>query len=580
MQHSGTRNEQHGLDTLGLAGTGKLFWNLGDATLCERSIARGETRLSATGALAAETGPQRGASPATRLIVRGPAASHGENEVAERDGDDTTPDDAEHNGNAEPSRASESASGTDVSSGVLPRGRFDPLKADFLAHAGGRTLFAQDLIAAAGTASAVPVRLLTEHAWQALALRHLFARPESAELVSFVPRLTVLCVPSFKPDAETHGVPAGPVIVTDAEAGLILIAGTLALADIRAALLAHLGAGLAADGVLPMAAAAATDKEGRLALFVGRAGTGKTALAAGLATLSEGQLLADGAAGWAENGTLTLEAGAYPRADHLDAATEPDLFAALGGFGVVLENVALDTDTREPRFEGPGASESSRAAIPPRLLGALGRAHSATDATPLAPAPQALFLLSCDAEGILPPLARLTPAQAVYHFLSGYSARLPGSVPGLNEAEAAFAPGFADLFPLEDAELARLLSARLTQGDVTCWLVNTGWSGGRAGHGARVGLATTRRLVAAALDGTLDAGEWRTDPHFGFAIPKAVEGVDARLLDPARSWASRMDYARSARQLVARFSANFARFEDLVDDEVRGALPSLAIAAE
>lgn len=530
LQQSGTRNEQHGLEALGLDGTGKLFWNLTEAALYERSIARGETRLSAAGALVADSGAHRHLSEADRYIVR--------------------------EADTEESVDWESAN-------ALPRDAFDTFKTDFLAHASTRTLFAQDVLA-----GDVPVRVLTEHAWHALTLRNLLRPLEADAIANATPRLTLLCVPSFKAEPEKYGVRSTTVIAADLAAGMVLIAGTAHAGEIRAALLTALGQMLPDSGTLPLCAAASADEAGETALFVGLPGTGKTALAS-----ADGRvLIADGGLGWRADGIRALESGAYVRADHLSAEDDPALFAGLARFGTVLENVPLDPESRAPLLGADSPTENPRAAFP---LAAIGAAAST------ARAPRALFLLSCDTTGILPPIARLTPAQAIYHFLSGYSARLPESAAGVEEAQAAFSAGFgAPFLATHPARSSALLRPLVAQEGLSCWLVNTGWVGGKAGTGRRVPLETSRRLVAAALDGTLEAGEWRTDPHFGFTAPKAVEGVDARLLDPARSWASRMDYAKTARQLVIRFSNNFARFEGLVDDEVRGAQPSLAIAAE
>lgn len=529
MQQSGTRNEQHGLEAIGLEGTGKLFWNLTEAALYERSIARGETRLSADGALVADSGAHRHLSPADHYIVREAATE-------------------------------ESVDWESIN--ALSRPAFDGLKTDFLAHASTRTLFAQDVMA-----GDVPVRVLTEHAWHALTLRNLLRPLDADAIAGAQPQLTILCVPSFKAEPEKHGVRHTSVLAADVAAGLVLVAGTAHAGEVRAALLLALGQMLPEAGTLPLAASASRGATGDVALFLGLPATGKTALAAG----PDRTLIADGAVGWRADGVRGLETGAYLRADHITPETEPDLVGALARFGTVLENVPLDPESRAPLLNADSPAENARAAVP---LAARGTVETGR-------APTALFLLSCDPLGILPPIARLTPAQAMYHFLSGYSAHLPDMGTGIEEAQTAFAPGFAaPFFATHPARASALLRPLLAQEGLNCWLVNTGWIGGKAGVGRRVPLETTRRLIAAALDGTLDAGEWRTDSHFGFTVPKAVEGVDARLLDPARSWASRMDYAKTARQLVTRFGHNFARFESLVDDEVRGAQPSLAIAAE
>ncbi|MDQ0512062.1 phosphoenolpyruvate carboxykinase (ATP) [Ancylobacter amanitiformis] len=532
MHQTGTRNEQHGIEAIGLAGTGKVFWNLAEAALCERSIARGESHMSAFGALVADSGAPAGRSPEDRFIVR------------------------------------DEASEADVwwdNVNALSRETFEQLKADALAHAGGRTLFAQDLEAGADPAFRTPVRVFTEHAWQALFIRDLLHRPDSAELATFVPELTVLCLPSFRAEPDRHGVRSRTVIACDLTGGLVLIGGTQHAGEMAKAIFSVLTYTLPARGVLPLHAAANMGEAGDVALFIGESGAGKTALAADATRL----LIGDDETGWSRTGVFNVENGCCVRTQGL-AAAEPALAAAAQQFGAVLENVALDGDTRLPMFDAPARAEGARAVFP---LAAL--AHAAPEAR--GAAPRHLFLLVQDPHGVLPPLARLTPAQALYHFLSGYTAGPTDAA----EPEVRFSAGFSGSLLLRHPstygrQLRELIGAR----DVECWIVNTGWTGGKAGTGRRMPIEVTRHLVAAVLEDRLMEAEWRTDPHFGFAVPMAVEGVDSRLLDPARGWASRMDYAMTARRLVSLFSDNFARFENAVDDEIRHAQPGMAIAAE
>lgn len=537
LNQTGTRNEDHGVETIGLDGTGRVFWNLGEAALCERSIARGEARLSNTGALVATTAPHTGRSPDDRYIVR--------------------------------EEATEESIWWD-NANALSRESFETLKADFLAHAGGRTLFAQDLHAGADPAHRIGVRVLTEHAWHALFIRNMLRRPDTADLAGFLPRLTVLCVPGFRADPERHGVRSPTVIACDFTNGLVLIGGTLYAGEMKKSVFSYLNYVLPERGVLPMHCSANVGAEGDAALFFGLSGTGKTTLSADPARA----LIGDDEHGWSAEGIFNFEGGCYAKTIRLSAEAEPAIYAASQRFGTVLENVVLDNDSRVPDFNDASLAENARAAYP---LGFIANAREDGRGG----TPKNVVMLTCDAFGVLPPIAKLTPAQAMYHFLSGYTAKVAGTEAGVSEPKATFSACFgAPFMPRHPSVYGNMLRDLIARNEVHCWLVNTGWIGGRAGVGQRIPLETTRRLLAAALGGELDGVEYRTDANFGFAVPVAVEGVETRLLEPARNWPTRIDYSMAARRLVGMFTSNFARFEKAVDDEVRGAQPGMAIAAE
>ncbi|MCK0207159.1 phosphoenolpyruvate carboxykinase (ATP) [Starkeya koreensis] len=542
MNQTGTHNEDHGAEAIGLSGTGRVFWNLREAALCERAVARAEGRLSDTGALVVATVPPPTLDEQDRYVVR----------------DEAVEDGARWEG-ANP----------------LPRASFETLKADMLAYAGGRTLFGQDLYAGADP---VPVRVLTEHAWQALFVRNLLRRPEPSALAGFVPQLTILSTPGFRAEPEKHGVRGTGAVACDLAQGLVLIAGTLHAEEMEAALaagLAHMPAHSPAErGRLVLSGAASVEEgstgtTGDLALFLGRSGAGATTLAAGPART----LCADGLLAWGQDGIEPVGAGCHPRTRGLSPDNAPAFHAAARRFGAVLANVGLDPEGRAPDFDDDAPAGEGRAAFPLDFLPGGG--------APMAGRPRHVFLLVHDAFGVLPPIARLTPSQALYHFLSGYQGDVTSTESGAEAPQARFAPGGAAIaLPTPPSTESRLLRELLARDAPGCWLVNTGWLGSRAGTGRRVPLAVTRRLVEAALSGALDAGETRTDPNFGFAVPVEVEGVERALLDPARAWPTRIDYSMTARRLVGLFTANFARFESAVDEEVRGAQPGVAIAAE
>ncbi|MDF2618844.1 MAG: phosphoenolpyruvate carboxykinase [Xanthobacteraceae bacterium] len=537
MNQTGTRNEDHGAEAIGLSGTGRVFWNLSEPVLCERAVARGEARLSVDGALVAVTAPHTGRSPDDRYIVREEATE----ETIWWD-----------NANA------------------LSRENFETLKTDLLAYAGGRTLFAQDLDAGADPAQRIGVRVFTEHAWHALFIRTMLRAPEAATLAGFMPQLTLICVPGFKADPERHGVRSTTVIACDFAQGLVLIGGTLYAGEMKKSVFSYLNYTLPERGVLPMHCSANTGKDGDAAVFFGLSGTGKTTLSAD----PERALIGDDEHGWSESGIFNIEGGCYAKTIRLSAEAEPAIYAASRRFGTVLENVVLDGETRAPDFDDGSLAENARSAYPLDFIPnarADGRGGI----------PKNVVMLTCDAFGVMPPLARLTPAQAMYHFLSGYTAKVAGTEAGVSEPKATFSTCFgAPFMPRHPSVYGNLLRDKIAKHGTECWLVNTGWIGGRAGIGNRIPIETTRRLLEAALSDELAEVEFRTDPHFGFAVPVAVEGVDARVLDPARNWPTRIDHAMTARKLVGMFSANFARFEKAVDDEVRAAQPGMAIAAE
>ena len=502
MKQTGTQTDHPGLEGLDPAGTGRGFWNLGTSALCERAVARGEVRLSDAGALVVTTGP-----------AGQPLAIANVNDAAE---------------------GGEDSGATDAS--TLTRAQFEALKADLLAYVGRRTLFGQDVSVDAGPAGDMAVRLLSDQAWHALLIRHLM-RPRAAG-GAVAPRFTVLCAPGFRPPPETHGAAAeGGVVALDLANGLALVAGTARSEAIRAALAHLLADPLLESGVLPLNGTVTTGPDGEVSLLLGAPGAGKSALAHAPAGDGVARPLVDGALGWGADGLVVLETGAYARP--ADLAHAPESGGMAPSFGAVLENIALDPVTRTPDL---GAATSAAAA----------RAVFATNggAEPVLAPPTHLFVLIHDDTGVLPALARLSPAQALGH--------LPAELP---------APHIARLRALFDRHAP------------ACWLVNTGWIGGEAGIGRRVPLEMSRRLVEAAQAGELAAGAWRTDAQMDIEVPVALEGVAPALLDPAEAWANRSAYAAAARRLADRFAARRAHI-DAASGDTASVVPGLAVAAE
>ena len=536
MNETGKRNGAIGAEAAGLRNLKSILWNATEADLYQRAVERGEGIVAAGGALTVETGEHTGRSARDKFVVR--------------------------------DEATENAVWWDNNAAMSPE-HFEALLADFLAHAEGRDLFAQDLIGGADPAYSLPTRVFTEYAWHSLFIRNLLIRPERDALSSFVPELTIIDLPSFRADPARHGTRTETVIAVDFSRMIVLIGGTSYAGEMKKSVFTVLNYLLPPKGVMPMHCSA-NEGEGRSALFFGLSGTGKTTLSADPART----LVGDDEHGWGADGIFNFEGGCYAKTIKLSREAEPEIFATTERFGTVLENVVLDPETRVPDFDDGSKTENTRCAYP------LGFIPNASD-TGRAAHPTNLIMLTADAFGVLPPIAKMTPAQAMYHFLSGYTAKVAGTEKGVTEPQATFSTCFgAPFMPRHPSEYGNLLRDLIDRHDVDCWLVNTGWTGGAYGVGNRMPIKATRTLLTAALDGSLRGAEFRTDANFGFDVPTAVPGVDAKILTPRDTWADTAAYDRQAAKLVSMFIDNFARFEAHVDAAVRDAAPALHVAAQ
>jgi phosphoenolpyruvate carboxykinase (ATP) len=536
MKEFGLRNPRNGIETGGLETSGHVYYNFGAAELAEHSIRRGEATLTAHGALVAYTGQHTGRSPKDKFVVR-----------------DASTEDTVWWDNNKPMSAAD----------------FATLHDDFLAHAATLDLYVQDLVGGADQDNSLPTRVITEHAWHSLFIRNLLIRPEREALSSFVPRMTVIDLPSFRADPARHGTRSDTVIAIDFTRMLVLIGGTAYAGEMKKSVFTALNYLLPSRAVMPMHCSANVGPDGDAAIFFGLSGTGKTTLSADPART----LIGDDEHGWSEHGVFNFEGGCYAKTIRLSADAEPEIFATTRRFGTVLENIPLD-DQRRPDFDDESLTENTRAAYP---LDFIANASE----TGRAGHPRNIVMLTADAFGVMPPIARLTPEQAMYHFISGYTAKVAGTERGVTEPTPEFSACFGSPFlPLHPSEYGRLLKELIAHHGATCWLVNTGWTGGAYGVGNRMPIKATRTLLSAALDGSLNDSEFRTDPHFGFEVPVAVGGVDASILDPRSTWADKTAYDRQARRLVGMFIDNFARYEDHVDAHTRSAAPRLQEAAE
>ena len=535
MIETGLRNPDFGADRFGFRDLKSISWNLGAPQLYERALQNEEAILAAHGPLVADTGAHTGRSPKDKFIVR-----------------DARTDPIVWWDNNNPMRIED----------------FDILLADFVKHAEGKTLFSQDLMGGADPTYRVRTRVFTEYAWHSLFIRNLLIRPEVGELAGFVPELTIVDLPSFRADPKRHGCRSDTVIACDFTRKIILIGGTSYAGEMKKAVFTYLNFVLPAQRVMPMHCSANVGRDGESAIFFGLSGTGKTTLSADPSRT----LIGDDEHGWSRSGVFNFEGGCYAKAIKLSREAEPEIFATTERFGTVMENVTLDPETRFPDFDDDSKTENTRIAYPLDFI-------ANASATGRAGQPKNIIMLTCDAFGVLPPIAKLDAAQAMYHFLSGYTAKVAGTEKGVTEPQATFSTCFgAPFMPLHPTVYGDLLRDFVARHHVDCWLVNTGWTGGKYGVGRRMPIRVTRRLLAAALDGSLQRARFRTDPHFGLAVPEEVPGVEPHILDPVKTWRHKGDFAETAGRLVQMFRENFRKFENETDEAVRAAGPSPRIA--
>jgi phosphoenolpyruvate carboxykinase (ATP) len=524
----------HGLADQGISTAAELHWNLQTPQLVEEAVRRGEGLLAKDGPLVVRTGKHTGRSAQDKYIVR----------------DAETEDSIWWDNNRSMSAA-----------------HFAALKQDFLAALGEKdTLFVADLFGGSQPEHRVRVRVINELAWHNLFVRTLLVRPEESALAGFEPEFTIVDLPSFRADPARHGTRSETVIAVNLGEKMILIGGTAYAGEMKKAVFGILNYLLPADGVMPMHCSANIGPAGDTAIFFGLSGTGKTTLSADASRT----LIGDDEHGWSDTAVFNFEGGCYAKMIRLSPEAEPEIYATSKRFGTVLENVVIDPETRELDFDDASLAENSRGAYPIDFI-------PNSSAENMGPVPRNIVMLTADAFGVLPPIARLTPDQAMYHFLSGYTAKVAGTEIGVIEPEATFSTCFGAAFmPRHPSVYGNLLKERIAKGNVSCWLVNTGWTGGVYGVGKRMPIKATRALLNAALDGSLSKAEFRKDPCFGFDVPVAVPGVDSQILDPRDTWADKDAYDATARKLVGLFIANFAKFADHVDQGVKEAAPTAA----
>ena len=525
------------LDRQGIETNATIFANLGTAPLVEHAVRNGEGMLAKDGPLVVKPGKHTGRSAKDKFVRR----------------DEVTED---------------SVWWGKTNAAMSPE-HFAALKADFFALlAGKEQLYVADLFGGSQPEHRVQVRVINELAWHNLFIRTLLVRPTTAELSGFTPEYTIIDLPSFKADPARHGSRGDTIIAVNFTEKLILIGGTAYAGEMKKSVFGILNFLLPERGVMPMHCSANVGPDGRTAVFFGLSGTGKTTLSADASRT----LIGDDEHGWSDTAVFNFEGGCYAKMIRLSEEAEPEIFATTRRFGTVLENVVIDPVTRELDFDDASLAENSRGSYPIDFI-------PNASAENMGPVPANIIMLTADAYGVLPPIARLTPDQAMYHFLSGYTARVAGTEIGVTEPEATFSTCFgAPFMPRHPSVYGNLLKERIAKGQVKCWLVNTGWFGGKATQQGikRMPIKATRALLNAALDGSLNEVQFREDPNFGFEVPVDVPGVDSALLDQRAAWADAAEYDRTAQTLVRQFIENFTQFEDHVDEGVRKAAPASA----
>jgi phosphoenolpyruvate carboxykinase (ATP) len=503
----------------GLSPSGAVHWNVISPALIEAAIRRGEGTLADMGPFVATTAPHTGRSPNDKFVVREPGT----------EGD---------------------VDWGKVNQPITPE-HFERLLADVKGYLNGLDeLFVQDLFCGADDQHRLSVRYVTPNAWHAAFVRNMFIRPAAGTLAGFDPNFTVLHAPEFHAVPERHGTRTGTFIVLHLARRMILIGGTRYAGELKKSMFTVMNYLMPKDGVLSMHCSANIGPSGDTALFFGLSGTGKTTLSAD----PERSLIGDDEHGWSARGVFNYEGGCYAKVINLSAEQEPDIFATTQMFGTILENVVLDADTRKVRFDDQSITENTRASYPLPYI----RNHVPTGS---GGHPKNIVFLTADAFGVLPPIARLTREQAMYYFMSGYTAKVAGTERGVTEPQATFSSCFGAVFLVwHPTKYAEMLGKLIDQHGSTVWLVNTGWSGGPYGVGKRMKLSYTRAMVRAVLSGELGNAASEVDPVFGLSIPKSCPDVPAEVLNPRNTWSDKAAYDTQAKKLAEMFRKNFEKF--------------------
>jgi phosphoenolpyruvate carboxykinase (ATP) len=531
MQTANGVESRYGLANHGIINAGRVYWNLPPASLVEQAVLRGEGMVTEGGPFAIVTAPYTGRSPNDKFIVREPSCQ----------------DDIWWGRVNQP----------------MDEAAFDRLLDKMLAYLQGRELFVKDVFAGADPQYRLRVRAVSELAVTGLFVHNMFLRPNASQLADFTPDFLLLQAPHLRANPATDGTRSEVFVVINFARKIILIGGTSYAGEVKKSIFTIMNYLMTRRGVMPMHCSANIGPAGDTALFFGLSGTGKTTLSADPSRA----LIGDDEHGWSETGTFNFEGGCYAKVIKLSASGEPDIYATTRQFGTLLENVVVDPATRRLDLDSDAITENTRASYPIDFIKNIVPEECGGH-------PRNIFFLAADAFGVLPPISRLTPEQAMYHFLSGYTAKLAGTERGVVEPTATFSACFgAPFLPMHPSEYARMLRQRIQQHGAVVWLVNTGWTGGPYGVGHRMSLAHTRALLHSALNDALAGAPTATDPVFGLHTPVQCGGVPDDILSPRNTWRDKAAYDAQAHKLAAMFQKNFAQYADHVSPEVLAAGP-------
>lgn len=537
MQEIGLKSSKAGLDKQGILDAGTVYWNLAPAELVEEAVKNGEGVVTDTGALMCDTGTFTGRSPKDRFVVK----------------DDKT---------------AETVWWGNVNIAFDPA-KFDQLQAKMIAHLKGKNLYVRDAYAGADDNYRLNLRVINTLAWQNMFCHNMFLRPERSELDSFEPNFTIICAPDFKANPTEDGTRQENFAVINFTKRMILIGGTAYAGEMKKGIFSVLNYILPQErGVLSMHCSANIGKEGDTSVFFGLSGTGKTTLSAD----PNRSLIGDDEHGWTENSVFNFEGGCYAKVIDLSREKEPEIWDAIK-FGAIVENTRFIEGTRTVDFANTSVTENTRTAYPIH--------HIANAVDPSTGGiPKNIFFLTCDAYGVLPPVSKLNKGQAMYHFISGYTAKVAGTEAGITEPQTVFSACFgAPFLPLHPTKYAEMLGEKMLEHDVNVWLINTGWSGGEYGVGNRMKLKFTRAMITAVLNGELDKVGFQQHPIFGVAMPTACPNVPDDVLNPEDTWADKGAYQAKAQKLANEFVANFEKYASFANQEILAGAPIATVGA-
>ena len=534
MQEHGNRRSHYRLENHGIFNANAVYWNLTTPALYEEAVRRHEGLVAHLGPFVVRTGQHTGRSPNDKFVVREPSSQ-------------------------------EHIWWGSVNCPYEPE-KFSALHARMLDYLQQKDLFVQDCYVGADPTHRMPVRIITELAWHSMFVRNMFIQARPEQMIDFVPEFTVIGVPSFQAIPATDCTNSGVHILLHFGKRLVLIGGSSYAGEIKKCIFTILNYVLPLKGVLSMHCSANVGERGDVAIFFGLSGTGKTTLSAD----PERHLIGDDEHGWNDRGIFNFEGGCYAKVIRLSAASEPQIYATTRRFGTILENVVINAETRRIDLDDETFTENTRGSYPltqiPNYVPSGMGDH-----------PRNLVLLTADAFGVMPPIARLTPEQAMYHFLSGYTAKVAGTEKGIQEPKATFSTCFgAPFMALHPTVYSRLLGEKIAEHQVQCWLVNTGWTGGPYGVGQRIKIEYTRAMIKAALNGELQGVGYQPDPVFGVLVPDGCPGVPDGVLRPRHAWLEPAAYDDQALQLAGMFARNFEQFAVMAREEVRAAGPRVA----